>query len=119
MCHSITYKILTSILSEQTNVDINSINLFPIKQKGSMRGSYECKDQLLVNYIILANGISRPKNLSTAWFDYKKVFDSVPHSWILKTLQLFKDYSVIQYSVQLNMTLEHTCFISFQWHNKA
>ena len=24
------------------------------------------------------------------WFDYKKVFDSVPHDWIIKVLQLPK-----------------------------
>ena len=29
------------------------------------------------------------KNLSTAWIDYKKAFDSVPHSWILKCLQMY------------------------------
>ena len=105
-----TYKILTSILAEQTYVHMNSVNLFPIKQKGSMRGSYECKDQLLFNYIILANCISRHKNLSTAWFNYKKVFDSAPHSWILITLQLFKVSPVIQYFVQLNMTLSNIYF---------
>ena len=28
--------------------------------------------------------------MSTAWIDYKKAFDSVPHSWILKCLQMYK-----------------------------
>ena len=30
------------------------------------------------------------RNLSTAWIDYKKAFDSVPHSWILKTMEMYK-----------------------------
>ena len=33
------------------------------------------------------------KNLRTAfvmWFDYKKAFDSVPHTWIVKALELAK-----------------------------
>ena len=31
-----------------------------------------------------------PENLSTAWIDYRKAFDSVPHTWILKVLQMYK-----------------------------
>jgi hypothetical protein len=27
-------------------------------------------------------------NLSTAWIDYQKAFDSVPHSWIEKSTEL-------------------------------
>ena len=30
-----------------------------------------------------------------AWIDYHKAFDSVPHSWILKVLDLFKISSVL------------------------
>jgi hypothetical protein len=28
----------------------------------------------------------RRKNLNTAWIDYQKAFDSVPHSWIEKSI---------------------------------
>ena len=28
------------------------------------------------------------KNLAMAWIDYRKVYDMVPHSWILETLEL-------------------------------
>ena len=27
-------------------------------------------------------------NLSMAWIDYQKAFDRVPHSWIVKSLEL-------------------------------
>ena len=37
----------------------------------------------------------RKKNFSTAWIDYKKAFDSVPHSWILKCLQMYKIHPVL------------------------
>ena len=30
------------------------------------------------------------RNLPTAWPDYRKAFDGVPHSWIEETLQLAK-----------------------------
>ena len=30
------------------------------------------------------------KNLYMAWIDYKKAFDSVPHSWIIKCMKTYK-----------------------------
>jgi len=30
----------------------------------------------------------KKKNLSMAWIDYQKVFDKVPHSWIMKSPEL-------------------------------
>jgi len=30
----------------------------------------------------------RNKNLSIAWIDYQKAFDSVPHSWVGKSIEL-------------------------------
>ena len=32
--------------------------------------------------------IRRNKNLSIAWIDYQKAFDSVPHSWVEKSIAL-------------------------------
>ena len=63
--------------------------LFPLEQKGCRRGSYGCKDQLMINKMILEN-CKRKRNLSCAWIDYKEAFDSDPHGWILRSLELFK-----------------------------
>ena len=67
------------------------------EQRGGKKDCYGCKDQLMINNAILENCKKRKKNLSTAWIDYKKAFDSVPHSWILKCLSQWKT----------NMTLVH------------
>ena len=32
----------------------------------------------------------KQRNISTAWIDYKKAFDSVPHDWIIETLKIHK-----------------------------
>ena len=32
----------------------------------------------------------KKNNLSMSWIDYRKAYDSVPHSWILKTLQMYR-----------------------------
>ena len=40
--------------------------------------------------MILEHCRKAKRNLSIAWIDYRKAFDSVPHSWILKTMQIYK-----------------------------
>ena len=78
------YKILTSILTEGSYTFLEENELLPTEQKGCKRGSYGCKDQLLINKMILENRRGNKRNLSSAWIDYRKAFDSVPHSWIIK-----------------------------------
>ena len=58
------------------------------EQKGCRKGSRGTKDQLLVDKAILKNCGRRLTNLSMAWIDYKKAYDMVPHSWILKCLEM-------------------------------
>ena len=44
----------------------------------------------MINKMILENCKKRKQNLSCAWIDNKKTFDSVPHEWIIRSLELFK-----------------------------
>ena len=86
------YKIPTSIIAERTYMYpfLNEHQLLSSEQKGCKRGSYGCKDQLLMNKMILEDCKTKKKNLSTAWIDYKKAFDSVPHTWIIKCMEIYK-----------------------------
>ena len=43
-----------------------------------------------------------------AWIDYRKAFDSVPHGWILKVLDIFKLSPTIINFLQHNMGLWNT-----------
>lgn len=54
------------------------------EQKGCRKGSRGTKDQLLVDKTVVKNCRRKLTNLSMAWIDYKKTFDMVPHSWVLK-----------------------------------
>ena len=90
------YKILTYILTAYTHSFLVDSSLFPDEQKGCKRGSYGCKDQLLINKVILENCHNHNTNLSIAWIEYKKAFDSVPHSWIEKCLETFKISPVLR-----------------------
>ena len=62
----------------------------PKVQKGCCSTSCGCKNQLLINKAILEEVRYMRRNLSTTWIDYKKTFDSVPHTWIVKSLELYK-----------------------------
>ena len=48
------------------------------------------------------------RTLSMAWIDYRKAFDSVPHDWILKALEIFKLSPTIINFLQHNMGLWNT-----------
>ena len=49
----------------------------------------------MINKMIHEEVVSNRRNLVTVWLDYKKAFDSVPHSWILESLKLAKVPDVI------------------------
>ena len=94
-CLTTIYKLLTSVMTERMYTFLEENFVLPSEQKGCKRNSYGCKDQLLIDRMILENCRSSGKDLSTAWIDYRKAFDSVPHDWILKSLDLYKISPVI------------------------
>jgi hypothetical protein len=66
---------------------IGDENLVPKEQKGCCSVTKECKDQLLISKAIRQE-YKRRKNMSIEWIDCQKAFDRVPHSWIIKSLEL-------------------------------
>jgi hypothetical protein len=79
---------LTGIIARRISVHLEENNLLPAKQKGCHSGSKGCKDQLLISNAILEDCKKRRKNLNMPWIDYQKASDSVPHSWIEKSIEL-------------------------------
>ena len=53
------------------------------------QGCKGTKDQLLIDKTILKNCRRRLTGLGMAWIDFKKAFDMVPHSWIIKCMTIF------------------------------
>ena len=89
-CLPLMWKLMTGILADEIYTHLEEKSLLPQEQKGGVRGSRGTKDQLLIDKMVLKNCKRRKTNLAMAWIDYKKAFDMVPHSWILKTLHLCK-----------------------------
>ena len=89
-CLSIVHKILTSIATERNYNFLDANNILPSEQRGCEEESNGCKDQLLINKMLLNNSRSCHRNLSVTWIDYRKAFDSVLHIRILRVLQMYK-----------------------------
>ena len=87
-CLPTTYKLMTRIIACEMQDYLENHGLIPDEQKGNRRNTRGTKDQLLIDKMILKNAKRRHTNLSVAWIDYKKAFDSVPHSWISKVLDM-------------------------------
>ena len=52
----------------------------------------------------MENAKNKLKNISTAWIDYKKAYDSVPHDCIIDTLKLHKFNTTFTNFLQSTMT---------------
>ena len=89
-CLPTLWKLMTSIISDSIYQHLDEQGLMPKEQKGCSRGSRGTKDQLLIDKTILRNAKLKKKNLEMIWIDYKKAYDSVPHSWILESLSTIK-----------------------------
>ena len=111
-CLSTSYKTLTSILTNCTCTILENNNLLQTEQKGCRRGSYGCEDQFLIDKMVLEHCKSKTKNVSVAWISYKKAFGSIPHEWIIKTMEIYKVAQEITKFVKVSMktwktTLSH------------
>ena len=79
----------TGIIADEMYTHLMSNNLISNQQSGCKRECYGVKDQLLHNKTVTENARRNGKNLFMAWIDYKKAFDSVPHSWLIETMEIY------------------------------
>ena len=84
------YKIYTAILTEFIMDHCERNEIITVEQVAGKRGSWGCTDQLLINKMVYEEFKTNRRNLATAWLDYKKAFDSVSHTWLIKSLELAK-----------------------------
>ena len=84
------WKLLAGIMGEKLYQHLERNGMLADEQKGCRKRSQGAKDQLLVDKAILKNCRRRMTNLSMAWIDCKKAYDMVPHSWILKCLEMVR-----------------------------
>ena len=61
-------------------------NIITPEQAGGKQGVWGTTEQLLINKTIVNDAKQKRRNLITVWLDYKKAFDSIPHTWLIKAL---------------------------------
>ncbi|CAK1593783.1 unnamed protein product [Parnassius mnemosyne] len=59
-------------------------------QNGCRGGGRGTKEPLLIDTVIGKVVKRNRRNFSAAWIDYRKAFDSVPHTWLKRVLELYK-----------------------------
>jgi hypothetical protein len=67
-------------IAKKISTHLEEQSLLPAEQKGHQPRSKGCKDQLMISEATYEDCRRRNKNLSIAWIDHRKAFDSVPHS---------------------------------------
>ena len=117
-CLPTSYKLLTLILSDKiynhiTKKQSSGSPILQFEQKGCRRLARGCKDQLMIDKCITKLG--KKSNVSFAWIDYQKAYDSVPHSWIKKSLELYKIDAITKHFIthamqtwRTSLTLHHS-----------
>jgi hypothetical protein len=64
--------------------------IYKIMTKGCIKECFGCKEQLIIDTVIMEQARKNNRNIYTAFIDYKKAYDSVPHSWLIKILKIYK-----------------------------
>ena len=89
-CLNTTYKLFTGILNTFLEDHCSSNNIIAVEQAGGKKGSWGCTDQLLINKMVFDEVREYRRNLFSMYFDYKKAFDSISHTWLIEALKLAK-----------------------------
>lgn len=79
-CLSTMYKLLTACINDKIYEHCMANNILAREQKGCIRNTRGCKEQLVIDETILKQTIQTQRNLRAAYIDFCKAFDSVPHS---------------------------------------
>ncbi|CAK1581826.1 unnamed protein product [Parnassius mnemosyne] len=85
-CLPTIYKTLTSILSARITRHLNSNQVISNAQNGCRGRGRGAKEPILIDAVIGKVVKRNSRNLSAA---YKKAFDSVPHRWLKRVLELY------------------------------
>ena len=88
-CLPLMWKILTGIIADEIYSHLDTNRILPVEQKGCRKSKRGSKDQLMIDKAIMRNSKRRKVGLSMVWIDYRKAYDMLPHSWIIKTLELY------------------------------
>ena len=103
-CLPTIYKIMTASLSLIINNHLTQNNILCEEQKGCCKYAKGCKEQLTIDQVVLEQTTRQTRNLHACFIDYQKAFDSVPHSWLIQSLKIYKIHPTLIEFLKHNMT---------------
>ena len=87
-CLPLMWKLLKGIISEHLYSFLEEEKVLPEEQKGCKRNSRGTIDKVLLDKAVFRDCKRKSTNLAMAWIDYRKAYDTTPHSWISECLEL-------------------------------
>ena len=81
-CLNNLYKWYTSCLLAQANQHIETYGLIQREQRGARGNCSGTVDNLLIDRMVCEDAQRGKRNLSMAWIDVAKAYDSVDHGWL-------------------------------------
>uniref|UniRef100_A0A3B5PPD0 Reverse transcriptase domain-containing protein n=1 Tax=Xiphophorus maculatus TaxID=8083 RepID=A0A3B5PPD0_XIPMA len=111
-CLSTTWKLMSGIIAAKISKHMDKH--MSTAQKGIGVNSRGAKHQLLVDRTVARDCKTRHTNLCMAWIDYKKAYDSMPHTWIIECLEMYNINRTLRAFIANSMklwktTLEANC----------
>ena len=89
-CTNNLYKWFTSLLQIFYNKHVKSVGFMQMDQRGAKDKCSGTMENLLIDNMVLQDAHDNKRNLSCAWVDVKKAYDSLSHSWIKRMLEIHR-----------------------------
>ena len=89
-CLNEIYKLIRSVINARILEHFRQNFILQLDQRGGVKGSMGCIDNLLIDKTVLEDASKFKKNLSCLWIDTKKAFDIVSHQWLIQVLNLHR-----------------------------
>ena len=85
-CLNNMYKWFTSCMLKPMNQHLDKYALIEGEQRGAKVGCSGTIDNLLIDRMVCEDSKIKKRNLSMAWIDVKKAYDSVDHKWLVEMM---------------------------------
>ena len=85
-CLNNMYKWFTSCMLKPMNQHLDKYALIEGEQRGAKVGCSGTIDNLLIDRTVCEDNKRNKRNLSMAWIDVKKAYDSVDHKWLVEMM---------------------------------
>ena len=85
---NLLWNLKTGIIADKLYQHLENENLLLEEQKSCRHVSRGTRDQLFIDKVVIRNCKRRKTNLNMVWVNFTKAYDMVPHTWVIKALNL-------------------------------